>query len=376
METLTTTSSSDDKPLNDTTTDFVEIDNAQTNNKLNESAIIDDLTLKHNLDEDDLKSTTTTSNTNENNVNSSFTTSTLVITKSQIIEDDLNKSCVDLGDALNDSKNLEEEVRGSIEILSKEKKEDAVTSEDDDKTSDQQNKTLDEFVQPTSEDVKAASETTVNAMNTDDYSVGMNKSLIDSQTITNTDHDELITKNTSLDEENLEKDYEIPSMTSLNTNQMIKSEQFVNLDSAGLEQPVTTNKRVRNLADEVYEQPLGSDSLQKKIVQYGDEDTRPRNGQMCTISYKAYIKDTDEIVEQDDNLSFILGDGDVIPGKLWVLNNVFNFFKLFLLKIKAIDLIVCLMDKNEICEVIAEARHAYGKLGKWVVNFKLVFILI
>lgn len=83
----------------------------------------------------------------------------------------------------------------------------------------------------------------------------------------------------------------------------------------------------------------------KKILEYGDESIgRPTKGQMVTISYEAKLKDDDQkLVDHNENLSFILGDGDVISG---------------------MDMIVSLMDKNEKCEMIAEARHAYGSLGK------------
>jgi len=103
----------------------------------------------------------------------------------------------------------------------------------------------------------------------------------------------------------------------------------------------------RNIENEIWELPLGGESLKKKITQYGEEimgrDYRPNRSQMCTISYTASLKDTSEVVEQNDELSFILGDGDVIS---------------------AIDLVVSLMSKNEKCDVITEARHAYGSLGK------------
>jgi len=103
----------------------------------------------------------------------------------------------------------------------------------------------------------------------------------------------------------------------------------------------------RNIENEIWEMPLGGQSLQKKILQYGDEvsgrDYRPNRSQMCTISYTACLKDSSVVVEQNDELSFILGDGDVIS---------------------AIDLVVSLMSKNEKCDVITEARHAYGSLGK------------
>lgn len=83
----------------------------------------------------------------------------------------------------------------------------------------------------------------------------------------------------------------------------------------------------------------------KKILKYGDSSVgRPSNGQMVTVSYEAYLKDNREkLVDHSDNLEFILGDGDVIS---------------------AIDMVVCLMDKNELCEMITESRLAFGDLGK------------
>ena len=103
----------------------------------------------------------------------------------------------------------------------------------------------------------------------------------------------------------------------------------------------------RRVEDDVIEKPLGGDSLLKKITQYGEElmgrDWRPSSGQMCTISYEARLKDSEAAVEKNEDLSFVLGDGDVIS---------------------AIDLVVSLMAKNEKCEMVTEARHAFGALGK------------
>jgi hypothetical protein len=119
----------------------------------------------------------------------------------------------------------------------------------------------------------------------------------------------------------------------------------------------------RHLKDEKYEELLGNRSLLKKILDYGDidindvdESNRPERGQMCTIDYEAFLVKTNEnddgndheideskTVEKNDNYSFILGDGDVVS---------------------AIDMAVAVMNKNEKCEVIAEARHHYGKNGK------------
>ena len=42
------------------------------------------------------------------------------------------------------------------------------------------------------------------------------------------------------------------------------------------------------------------------------------------------------------------------------------FIQLYLKKniLKALDIVVNLMDKDEKCEIITDARHAFGALGK------------
>lgn len=79
------------------------------------------------------------------------------------------------------------------------------------------------------------------------------------------------------------------------------------------------SKEERILENETFQEILGNSSLQKKITQYGDQNLsefsrRPLAGQMVTISYEAYLKDSLKLVDHNDNLSFILGDGDVITG--------------------------------------------------------------
>lgn len=65
---------------------------------------------------------------------------------------------------------------------------------------------------------------------------------------------------------------------------------------------------------------------------------------MVTVGYEAYLKNNREkLVDHSDSLQFILGDGDVIS---------------------AMDMVVSLMDKNELCEMVTEARLAFGDLGK------------
>lgn len=80
----------------------------------------------------------------------------------------------------------------------------------------------------------------------------------------------------------------------------------------------------RRIEDETYQEILGNKSLLKKITQYGDQtrsefSRRPMGGQMVTISYEAYLvnehdQSPGKLVDHNDNLNFILGDGDVISG--------------------------------------------------------------
>jgi FK506-binding protein 8 len=107
----------------------------------------------------------------------------------------------------------------------------------------------------------------------------------------------------------------------------------------------------RNINDEGFVKILGNRSLQKKIIEYGEEadGSRPVNGQMVTIAFDAWLHDEDpahqrsRLVDHSESLSFVLGDGDVISG---------------------LDMAVCLMDRGERAEIIIGARHAYGATGK------------
>ena len=85
---------------------------------------------------------------------------------------------------------------------------------------------------------------------------------------------------------------------------------------------------------------LGNSSLVKKIIKKGVKDQRPKNGQICTISFKTRLDE--EIIEDKLSYQFILGDADVVP---------------------ALDIAVSLMNLNEECELKSEPRHAYGDKG-------------
>lgn len=70
----------------------------------------------------------------------------------------------------------------------------------------------------------------------------------------------------------------------------------------------------KKIQDETYQEILGNKSLLKKITQYGGDEVRPINGQIVTISFDAYLKDSPKLVDHSEEFNFILGDGDVIPG--------------------------------------------------------------
>ncbi|XP_018522913.1 peptidyl-prolyl cis-trans isomerase FKBP8 [Lates calcarifer] len=87
---------------------------------------------------------------------------------------------------------------------------------------------------------------------------------------------------------------------------------------------------------------LGNDQLKKKVLEAGQgRDSRPQKGQNVKIHLKTYLKDG-KLVEEQSDLAFTLGDGDVI---------------------QALDLTVQLMEKGEKALIQTDAKYAYGTRG-------------
>ncbi|XP_041695465.1 peptidyl-prolyl cis-trans isomerase FKBP8 [Coregonus clupeaformis] len=87
---------------------------------------------------------------------------------------------------------------------------------------------------------------------------------------------------------------------------------------------------------------LGNGQLKKKVLWAGNgPDSRPTKGQNVVIHLKTSLADG-TLIEEQPELSFTLGDGDVI---------------------QALDLTVQLMEMGEKALVQADAKYAYGALG-------------
>ncbi|XP_076009618.1 peptidyl-prolyl cis-trans isomerase FKBP8 [Genypterus blacodes] len=87
---------------------------------------------------------------------------------------------------------------------------------------------------------------------------------------------------------------------------------------------------------------LGNGQLKKKVLVPGKgRDSRPEKGQNVKIHLKAFLKDG-ALVEEQPELAFTLGDGDVI---------------------QALDLTVQLMEMQEKALILAKATYAYGVRG-------------
>ncbi|XP_030288690.1 peptidyl-prolyl cis-trans isomerase FKBP8 [Sparus aurata] len=87
---------------------------------------------------------------------------------------------------------------------------------------------------------------------------------------------------------------------------------------------------------------LGNDQLKKKVLEAGEgRDSRPQKGQNVKINLKTYLKDG-TLVEEQHDLCFTLGDGDVI---------------------QALDLTVQLMEMGEKALIQTDAKYAYGAWG-------------
>ncbi|XP_051981071.1 peptidyl-prolyl cis-trans isomerase FKBP8 [Xyrauchen texanus] len=87
---------------------------------------------------------------------------------------------------------------------------------------------------------------------------------------------------------------------------------------------------------------LGNGQLRKKVLKPGaGADSRPQRGQNVSIHLKTSLTD-EMVVEEQPDLSFTLGDGDVI---------------------QALDLTVQLMEIGEKALIEAGAKYAFGALG-------------
>nr|XP_033810884.1 peptidyl-prolyl cis-trans isomerase FKBP8 [Geotrypetes seraphini] len=111
-------------------------------------------------------------------------------------------------------------------------------------------------------------------------------------------------------------------------------------------------KNPENAAGTVTEEPatqewldvLGSGSLKKKILVAGKGvSSRPVNGQNVTIELKVMLEEDGVVVEEEANLTFTLGDGDVM---------------------QALDLCVQLMELREKALIVSDAKYGYGKQGR------------
>ncbi|KAL3865963.1 hypothetical protein ACJMK2_043307 [Sinanodonta woodiana] len=102
---------------------------------------------------------------------------------------------------------------------------------------------------------------------------------------------------------------------------------------------------------------LGNGLLVKKVLVAGQgDDTKPVPGDIVSVSSKGQLEDGTQI-DIEDCIIFTLGDGDV--HQAW-------------------DLAVCLMQVGETCELVTDARYAYGELGspdKVPPNAKITYTL-
>ncbi|KAK3585301.1 hypothetical protein CHS0354_040248 [Potamilus streckersoni] len=102
---------------------------------------------------------------------------------------------------------------------------------------------------------------------------------------------------------------------------------------------------------------LGNGLLVKKVLVAGQgNDTKPVPGDIVSVRSKGQLEDGTQ-VDVEDCVMFTLGDGDV--HQAW-------------------DLAVCLMQVRETCELVTDARFAYGELGspdKVPPNAKITYTL-
>ncbi|XP_033120695.1 peptidyl-prolyl cis-trans isomerase FKBP8-like [Anneissia japonica] len=88
---------------------------------------------------------------------------------------------------------------------------------------------------------------------------------------------------------------------------------------------------------------IGSGDLKKKIVKEGQGiDTRPERGQLVTLRTEGHLDDG-KSVDTNENVTFSLGDGDML---------------------QAWELCLPLMEQGEVCTLTTSPRFAYGEIGR------------
>lgn len=135
-----------------------------------------------------------------------------------------------------------------------------------------------------------------------------------------------------LDEEDIDDD--LPPLEDAGGGNENKAE---NTENQKAEEESEASKQIIEWLD-----VLGNDQLKKKVLEAGKgRDSRPQKGQIVEISLKTHFMDG-TLVEEQHNLSFTLGDGDVI---------------------QALDLTVQLMEIGERALIHTDAKYAYGARG-------------
>ncbi|XP_060797800.1 peptidyl-prolyl cis-trans isomerase FKBP8 isoform X2 [Neoarius graeffei] len=117
----------------------------------------------------------------------------------------------------------------------------------------------------------------------------------------------------------------------------------------GKKESQQANKTVKEITDpsqcppqEEWLDVLGNGQLRKKVLEAGSgPDSKPQRGQNVTINLKTTLTDG-SAVQEESNMCFTLGDGDVI---------------------QALDLTVQLMEMGEKALIETKAKYAYGALG-------------
>ncbi|XP_010870009.2 peptidyl-prolyl cis-trans isomerase FKBP8 isoform X2 [Esox lucius] len=131
-----------------------------------------------------------------------------------------------------------------------------------------------------------------------------------------------------LDEDDVDDDP--PPLEDAGGGKKAKKEESPEDQSTGLSAPIDEWMDI-----------LGNGLLKKKVLQSGNgPDTRPTKGQNVIIHMRTTLADG-TFIEEQPNVSFTLGDGDVIQG---------------------LDLSVQLMEMGEKALVQADAKYAYGTL--------------
>ncbi|GIY72730.1 peptidyl-prolyl cis-trans isomerase FKBP8, partial [Caerostris extrusa] len=171
----------------------------------------------------------------------------------------------------------------------------------------------------------------------ENLSINMNQRFLDETE--NSELDESVAESYKI----LSDDHRLENSTSI-SNSSESFQDTKNIEEETIQNSVSNSKieppcaSMQEIKENEWLDVLGNGNFKKKGLGF---DTRPQRGNRVAVDFSLYVNGT--LFEKEQDFHFIVGEMDVIQG---------------------IDLIICLMEKEEDAKVVIPSKLAYGSIGR------------